>query len=43
MISDIVPITRSIDDHIDDWDVASDFVMKSLSKNRQFQAEAGVS
>ena len=31
MISDIVPITRTIDDHIDDWDAASDFVMKSLS------------
>ena len=31
MIETIVPITRSIDDHIDDWDAASDFVMKSLS------------
>jgi hypothetical protein len=34
MIETIVPITRSIDDHIDDWDTASDFVMKSLSKPR---------
>jgi len=34
MIETIVPITRTIDDHIDDWDAASDFVMKSLSKPR---------
>ncbi len=31
MIETIVPIVRTIDDHIDDWDAASDFVMKSLS------------
>ena len=31
MVEEIVPITRTIDDHIDDWDAASDFVMKSLS------------
>jgi hypothetical protein len=35
MIETIVPITRSIDDHIDDWDAASDFVMKSLSTTRR--------
>jgi hypothetical protein len=33
VIDEIVPVLRSIDDHIDDWDAASDFVMKSLSKN----------
>lgn len=32
MVEEIVPITRTIDDHIDDWDAASDFVMRSLSK-----------
>lgn len=30
-----VPIIRTIDDHLDDWDEASDFVMKSLSKYPQ--------
>jgi len=34
MVEEIVPITRTIDDHIDDWDAASDFVMKSLSTHR---------
>lgn len=34
MIEAIVPIVRTIDDHIDDWDTASDFVMKSLSTHR---------
>jgi hypothetical protein len=29
-MDEIVPIIRTIDDHIDDWDAASDFVMKSL-------------
>lgn len=33
MIDIWVPIVRTIDDHIDDWDSASDFVMKSLSRN----------
>jgi hypothetical protein len=37
MIETIVPITRSIDDHIDDWDTASDFVMKSLSTHPPIQ------
>lgn len=32
MVDWIVPIIRTVDDHIDDWDAASDFVMKSLSK-----------
>lgn len=32
MIEQWVPVVRTIDDHIDDWDSASDFVMKSLSK-----------
>jgi hypothetical protein len=31
MVDWIVPITRTIDDHIDDFDDATDFVMKSLS------------
>jgi hypothetical protein len=39
MIEAIVPITRSIDDHIDDWDAASDFVMKSLSTHRGYKAQ----
>jgi len=39
MIETIVPITRSIDDHIDDWDAASDFVMKSLSTHRGYKAQ----
>lgn len=34
MVETIVPIMRTIDDHIDDWDAASDFVMKSLSTRR---------
>ena len=35
MVEMIVPIVRTIDDHIDDWDAASDFVMKSLSTTRR--------
>jgi hypothetical protein len=34
-MDEIVPIIRTIDDHIDDWDAASDFVMKSLSTTRR--------
>ena len=37
MIETIVPITRTIDDHIDDFDAATDFVMKSLSTPRGSQ------
>jgi hypothetical protein len=33
-MDEIVPLIRTIDDHIDDFDAASDFVMKSLSKNQ---------
>ena len=33
-MDEIVPIRRTIDDHIDDWDAASDFVMKSLPTHR---------
>jgi hypothetical protein len=29
MISEIVPIVRTIDDHIDNWDAIADFVMKN--------------
>lgn len=36
MIDWLVPVTRNIDDHIDDWDDASDFVMKSLSTKGRF-------
>jgi hypothetical protein len=36
MIETIVPITRTIDDHIDDFDAATDFVMKSLSKPKGY-------
>lgn len=32
MVNEIVPLVRTVDDHLDDWDSASDFVMKSLSK-----------
>ncbi len=35
MVETIVTIVRTIDDHIDDWDAASDFVMKSLSTTRR--------
>jgi len=35
MVDWIVPITRTIDDHIDDFDDATDFVMKSLSTTRR--------
>jgi hypothetical protein len=31
-MDEIVPLIRTIDDHIDDWDAASDFITKSLSK-----------
>jgi hypothetical protein len=34
-MDEIVPLIRTIDDHIDDWDSASDFVMKSLSTTRR--------
>jgi hypothetical protein len=33
-MDEIVPLIRTIDDHIDDFDAASDFVMKSLSNNQ---------
>jgi len=33
-MDEIVPLIRTIEDHIDDFDAASDFVMKSLSKNQ---------
>ena len=32
MVNEIVPLVRTVDDHLDGWDAASDFVMKSLSK-----------
>ena len=35
MVDWIVPITRTIDDHVDDFDAATDFVMKSLSTTRR--------
>ena len=31
MIYEIVPVVRTVDDHIDNWDAVADFVMKSLS------------
>ena len=34
MVEPWVDIHRTIDDHIDDFDAATDFVMKSLSKLR---------
>jgi len=37
MVETIVTIVRTIDDHIDDWDAASDFVMKSLSTHPSSQ------
>ena len=37
MIYDIVPVHRTIDDHIDAFEAASDFVMKSLSTRRGSQ------
>jgi hypothetical protein len=33
VIYEIVPVVRTVDDHIDNWDAVADFVMKSLSKN----------
>jgi hypothetical protein len=32
VIYEIVPVVRTVDDHIDNWDAVADFVMKSLSK-----------
>jgi len=37
MVDWVVPLTRTIDDHIDDFDDATDFVMKSLSTRRGSQ------
>jgi hypothetical protein len=38
-MDEIVPLIRTIDDHIDDWDAASDFVMKSLSTTRRYAVD----
>ncbi len=35
MVDSWVDIHRTIDDHIDDFDAATDFVMKSLSTTRR--------
>jgi hypothetical protein len=35
MVDPWVDIHRTIDDHIDDFDAATDFVMKSLSATRR--------